>query len=212
MKLYPSTNTVVDTNDIQANPLNENTQICFETANGALDRHNFPAGSATEGLEAKDFQGSSFHEFTVATNGTPFTSPVFETSNTGWAPYKFDSNNHSNQEQGIASGRLQIQFEVGSIGFNQEGTLLGYEDVAGIKNNLPRTAFSIYVNGAKVGETDAVFKANHGTVSIPFYFYNPGGNLRVDLYCSAHSGTLQNGETVRITIQKYLYFFTTRIR
>ena len=206
MKLYPSTNTVVDTNDIQANPLNENTQVCFEAANGALDRHNFPAGSATAGLEAKDFQGKSFHRFTNANGGG------FNTLNGGWAPYKFDSNNHANEEAGMASGLLQIQFQVGSIGFDQEATLLDYENAAGIKINLPRTAFSIYVNGAKVGETDAVFKANHGTVSIPFYFYNPGGNLRVDLYCSVHSGTMLNNETTRITVGKYLYHFVTRIR
>jgi len=206
MKLYPVTNTIVNGNDIQPDPLNDNTQICFETANGALDRHNFPAGSTTVGLEAKDFQGITFHRFTNGTGGG------FNTLNGGWAPYKFGTHNHANEEAGMASGLLQVQFQVGSIGFDNENAYIGYEAVAGLENNLPRTAFSIYVNGLKVGETDAVFKANHGNVTIPFYFYNPGGNLRVELYCSAHEGTLMNGETERIRVGKYLYHFVTRIR
>jgi hypothetical protein len=57
MKLYPVTNTIVDGNDAQAEELNKNTQVCFEAANGGLDRHNFPATS----LEAKDFQGRTFN-------------------------------------------------------------------------------------------------------------------------------------------------------
>ena len=205
MKLYPATNTVVTGNDLQPDALNENTQVLFETANGGLDRHNFPSGTASNGLEAKDFQGKSFHKFTTG-QGSGFT-----TLGGGWVPYKFDSNTHNSEEQGMASGFLQIRFTLASIGFDNE-SLVGYVNSVGLKNNLPRTAFSIYVDGLKVGETDAVFKANNGTITLPFFFYNPGGSFTVDLYCAAHSGTILNGETVRITIDKYFYHFTTRIR
>tara|TARA_R110000824_G_scaffold120296_3_gene275426 strand:+ start:1561 stop:2190 length:630 start_codon:yes stop_codon:yes gene_type:complete len=209
MKLYPVTNTIVDGNDAQAEELNKNTQVCFEAANGGLDRHNFPATS----LEAKDFQGRTFNAF-YTHSGTEDATPVYTLNARmdAWAPYRFDAKTHTNTKQGIASGMLQIRFLVGSIGFDFEDSLIDYKDEAGLKNNLPKTVYSIYANGLKVGETEGVFKANRGTVSVPFYFYNPGGTVNIELFCSSHNGSLQNGETVRLTIENYMYYFNVRVR
>lgn len=229
-KLYPTTNTIVEGNDIQVEMLNQEVRECFEVSNGGLDQYNIEAGSSTcgaGGIEASKFVQRSWNNLIIGSGGEntsiTYAKQVILPNSLSVTQHQFASRAHTNVQAGLVSGQCQIRYWVNSLQF-LEAAEMGF---AREQNDIdPTVDFSIYVNGAKVGETDVVSRASGGTINMPFFFYHPGGDLQVDLYAGANGGeTLMtmnlyefgvpgDGEVgnFRLRIQNYLYIANVRVR
>lgn len=230
MKLYPTTNTILDGNDVQAETLNAEVRECFEVANGGIDQYNIERGTNVcggAGLSSLKFADNAWNQvFTAGGGELGLNGDIFtiREKSTSVAQHRFATNNHTNIKAGVVSGVLQIRYWMNSLALSNEAKI-DYDRAAFEVD--PTCDFSIYANGAKVGETDTVSKTTHGTVTIPFYFYHPGGNIRIDLYCNANGGEPEVDLTshypnleypnlvpynFRFRVQNYHYFANVRVR
>lgn len=224
MKLYPTTNTILEGNDIQVETLNQETRECFQVSNGGIDQYNLELGTSTcgtGGLESSNFALNSWNHFFTGVEGSSSqTSSVFEVAVENYAvrQHRYATRNHSNIKAGMCSGVLQVRYWLNSLAQANAGDM-GYDD--NIYSRDLTCDFSIYVNGSKVGETDVVSKGTRGAATIPFRFYHPGGNIQVDLYAGANGmGSLVDlsvaysdvSSDFRMRIQNFLYTANVRVR
>ena len=219
MKLYPTTNTIVAGNDIQAERLNQEVRECFETVNGGIDQYNLEEGGTTcagAGLSSIKFASQAWNRFIINSGvENAAAGSIFQTAtnSTSVGQHRFATDLTTDVKAGVVKGTLQIRYWLNSLQLSNQAKI----DYDSVKYEIdPTVDFSVYANGAKVGETDTVSKGSHGVTTIPFYFYHPGGTIRWDYYCNANGGeadvmfTMDRG--FRMLIQNYLLIANVRVR
>ena len=219
MKVYPITNRIQNTNDVKAEIVNEETRQLFEVGNGGIDEWNIEQGNSSSGgtgLDNRNFKDRAWHQVLTHCLNANSSSDLFtiDDDNKTNSMFRIDSKIHFNGTKpimpGYVTGQYQVSFAVAMLDGNSSG-LIPYDD--DIFESATYHRHAIYANGVKVGETDLICEAPHGTVNIPFEFYHPGGELQMDLYAGTVGGDMFDaGEPYRLAVHKAYYWMLIRRR
>lgn len=220
MKVYPLSNRILPTNDAKAEVINAETRQLFEVANGGIDEKNIEEGnnaSGGTGLDNTKFADTAWHQFFTGgadLNNSATVNFTLPNDNETNVFYRHHTQKHLDLtnpiEPGWVTGQYQVTFQIAMLQGNTNG-LIPYSDDAFETANYHRHA--IYANGVKVGETDLVCEAPHGTLTIPFQFYHPGGAIQIDLYAgTVGADQLDGGEGYRLVVRKGYYWMLLRKR
>ncbi len=223
MKVYPTTNTIRDGEDIKPETINELTRENFELANGGIDEYNlFPGDNVAEapnsdvdGLQSKHFENGAWQEYFVypdkqASQSSSATSIDDEVIIRGSVGY--DDTVVNKVSAGFITGMYQICYYIPALEYENEAQTMGYNRDF-FKHNATHS-LTLQANGAIIGETENIGICGWNHCSIPFAFYHSGGDIRFSNFAQVEGGGKQNNEvaTKRLFINRVSLFGQVRCR
>ena len=203
MKVYPTTNTIRDGEDIKPETINELTRDNFELANGGIDEYNlFSGGDVAEapnadvdGLQSKHFENGAWQEYFVypdkqasqSDTATHIDDEVVLRGSVG-----YDDVVINNVSAGFITGTYQICYAVPALEYENEANTMGYSRDY-YKHNATHS-LTLQANGAIIGETENIGICGWNHCTIPFAFYHSGGDIRFGNFVQIEGGGVQANE------------------